>query len=246
MYLQITSVCNMSCAHCCMSCAANKRGEYMTMETFNNAVRLFDTEYFTIGGGEPTLHPKLFEMIGTILCLPDASLFMVTNGKKTNVAKALFGLSNGNDRFEVELSQDEYHDPIDPSVVQMYRSRGSIRTVTRISNTGHAALNGVSTTDDCSCPDLLVKPNGDVMSCSCDDAIKLFNVNNADAPQRYREYCNMFMDLDCSQCTSSIIQAIDETDLDDLSDEAREMANWFYAQHEEQPEPDEIDIRQIA
>lgn len=50
-YLQITDKCNMSCKHCGMSCT--KKGTFMSIETFRNALNIGD-ESITIGGGEPT------------------------------------------------------------------------------------------------------------------------------------------------------------------------------------------------
>lgn len=238
MYLQITTVCNMSCAHCCMSCAADKRGEFMSIDTFNRALDVLGDDHVTIGGGEPTLHPKLFEMIGTVLCDREY-LFMVINGKKTNIARTLHGLSKGNDRFDVELSQDEYHEPIDPAIVRLYTETDSIRTVTQISNTGHAVENGVGTTSECVCATLFVKPNGDIKTCACDDAITLCNVHDKNASDIIDNYNTMLCDIGESidQCTTAMRDSLQELDQDemDLCPETIEMIEFVLGKFDNIP-----------
>lgn len=243
MYLQITTVCNMSCAHCCMSCAADKRGEFMSIDTFNRALDVLGDDMVTIGGGEPTLHPKLFEMIGTVLCDREY-LFMAINGKKTNIARALHGLSKGNDRFDVELSQDEYHDPIDPAIVRLYTETDSIRTVTQISNTGHAVENGVGTGDHCACPTLLVKPNGDVKTCCCDDAITLCNVYDKNARDVLNDYSSLQCELNTGDdCTTKVLDALTYA----LEDEDVELPSEFdYLVQLLQGNEQEIKVRYCA
>lgn len=64
MYVFVTSKCNMACLHCCHMCRPGV-GQHMTMETFKQVVR-FSRRYqynVMIGGGEPTLNPRLLEMI---------------------------------------------------------------------------------------------------------------------------------------------------------------------------------------
>ena len=41
-YIQITTVCNYRCRHCCFSCT--EEGEYMTMDTFKAALKSTDLE----------------------------------------------------------------------------------------------------------------------------------------------------------------------------------------------------------
>ena len=93
MYIQITTRCNMECEHCCMSATA--KGEDMSIGTFKNALE-YD-EYITIGGGEPTLHPKFWEMMGLALGFGEY-VWLATNGsitKETYVRQ--YGNWNGTD-----------------------------------------------------------------------------------------------------------------------------------------------------
>jgi len=49
----------MACAHCCFSCTG--KGTFMSQEVFDKALEIAK-EYnmtVTLGGGEPTLHPKI-------------------------------------------------------------------------------------------------------------------------------------------------------------------------------------------
>ena len=64
MYLQITTNCDMECAHCGFSCGPEKR-RYMTMEVFEAAMKIASNrcEYITIGGGEPTNHSLFFDFL---------------------------------------------------------------------------------------------------------------------------------------------------------------------------------------
>ena len=65
MYIKLTNKCTMECAHCCF--ADGPRGtQFMSRETFNKALALAveAEQNITLGGGEPTLHPLLFEFIG--------------------------------------------------------------------------------------------------------------------------------------------------------------------------------------
>lgn len=66
-YIQVTTRCNMFCEHCGFSCTAE--GEDMSMEVFERTLQVFEGSYITIGGGEPTLHPKIFEMVLGIIML---------------------------------------------------------------------------------------------------------------------------------------------------------------------------------
>ena len=50
MYIQITTRCNMSCAHCGMNCT--QEGEDMTMETLKKVLNLGLSDSYIIGGVE--------------------------------------------------------------------------------------------------------------------------------------------------------------------------------------------------
>ena len=183
MYIQITTRCNMTCAHCCMNAVyapKARRGLDMSMKTFASAIRLAEErgDTISIGGGEPTVHPKFWQMLGITLGSAAEFVWLATNGKMTETALALAGLAKGSERFGVALSQDRWHDPIDPRVVSAFKRNGlEIRTVTNIANVGRAKANGIATDDKCPCPGLMVRPNGDIFPCGCEDAPCIGNVN---------------------------------------------------------------------
>ena len=116
-YIQITTRCNMECAHCCYSCTA--KGRDMTGKTFRAAVAWAldyeGDETISLGGGEPTIHPKFWEFIG--LALGNFTyVWLATNGKETETALNLARMARRG-VLAVALSQDEYHEEIDPRVI---------------------------------------------------------------------------------------------------------------------------------
>lgn len=179
MYIQITTRCNMTCQHCAFSCTSE--GEDMTMETFRNAVD-FDPEIISIGGGEPTLHFRFWEMIGYALgCSSD--VWLATNGSVKESALTLAKLT-ANDVLRCELSQDEYHDyyMVDEEVYCAFDELKAIRDVTRNQEPIRAgrfleyAEEGEGR-EGCACDTPIVKPNGDIVVCGCPDAPVVGNVN---------------------------------------------------------------------
>jgi len=107
MYLQITTRCNMSCDHCCYNCT--NKGDDMSWETMVDAVAFTRdyTECISIGGGEPTLHPRFFNFLK--ICLEDFDyVWMATNGSRTD---SMFRLSNIIDREDYPECTCEEDDP---------------------------------------------------------------------------------------------------------------------------------------
>ena len=126
MYLKITSRCNMSCAHCCGNCTA--KGVDMSQKTFDAAINLAEnySETISIGGGEPTLHPRFWQFLGQCLGTFD-SVWLATNGSKTKTALQLANMAKKG-ILGVALSQDTYHDPIDPTVIQAFTKNRALYT----------------------------------------------------------------------------------------------------------------------
>ena len=101
-----------------------------------------------------------------------------------------------------EVSLDDYHDPIDPKVITAFKNpnslstfRGAVRNTTQDRNPqpqGRALqlLEYDDNTDierdgsTCMCEEHIVKPNGNVYQCGCDEAPYIGNVNkgNIDSP----------------------------------------------------------------
>jgi hypothetical protein len=198
MYLQITTRCNMSCAHCCFS--ATQHGEDMSKDVLRAALKLAESrdEYLTIGGGEPTVHPEFWEYLGLVLAYsnPDAPVLVVTNGKRKDHALRLAGLARRG-VLACELSQDDFHDPVHAEVVAAftprtrsnYEDRGrdmrGMRSVHRILPVGRALEENVATENDgCACEDLLVAPDGTLYACGC-KTIKLGTVWRPELPDNW-------------------------------------------------------------
>jgi organic radical activating enzyme len=139
-YIQITTKCNMRCAHCCYSC--NGHGRHMDFHLALDAMRMANEygEFVTLGGGEPTLHPRFFDILRRALWASEGGVWMATNGSKTKVMRRLSHIlddcdwedfdenseepiSNPEGRLTVALSQDQYHDPIDDWVVEHWKRR---------------------------------------------------------------------------------------------------------------------------
>lgn len=171
MYIQITTRCNMTCEHCCMNCTSI--GDDMPMEVLEKALEMSDGS-ITIGGGEPTIHKNFWEMFETIFASNPEYIWMATNGSMATRVLALASMSIGSGKFGIALSQDNYHDPIEDEVIDFFKkNKLEIRNVS-----GHEINGGRCDfgSDDCSCSDMMVKPNGDIYACGCDDSPLVGNV----------------------------------------------------------------------
>jgi len=201
MYLQITTRCNMSCEHCCYSCGP--QGDDMSLETFRQALDMCEEFGNTpfLGGGEPTIHPEfekiLLESIACAGRIGDGEAGIITNGKLKNRAMMIASLAKGNVIY-AQLSRDIYHDPINMEVVYAFEALGRSGSyhhgIRDTSNSGerepmpHGRGKEVvgfeedeyseDTRDsrDCPCEDWIIKPNGDIHQCGCEDAPKIGTV----------------------------------------------------------------------
>lgn len=215
MYLQITTACNMTCEHCCF--AATGKGDRMERDVYMAALQLAIRygEYVTIGGGEPTTHKEFFPYLekaiefyqcGSLESPP----MVITNGKVKSKALRLLEMVEDEQPLHVELSQDPWHDAIDPLVVRRYyehdrrryrmnygssayeRGSAGVRSVSRIVPVGRAIkFSGALPLDhsiQCACEDVLVDPRGDLWSCGCKHT-KIGSVWDRNALDGY---CNEF------------------------------------------------------
>ena len=198
MYLQTTVRCNMACEHCCF--AANATGTDMSIDTVKAALKFAaqSGDYLTIGGGEPTIHPQFWEIVGLVLAgtaLDDVVPLIVTNGKRKDIALRLAALAKRG-VLAVELSQDDFHSPISSEVVMAFQKKRQgysfdrdtndyrgIRTVERILPVGRAIEENVATEPDgCCCEDLLVDPEGRIWACGC-KTIQLGTIGEPNIPE---------------------------------------------------------------
>lgn len=196
MYLQITTKCNMKCAHCGYACTA--KGKHMPMSVVRKALEYFAGDVISIGGGEPTLHPKFWEIIGLSLgsCgSEEGYVWLATNGSITPTALALANMAKRG-ILGVALSRDQFHDPIDQAVIDAFTkpernydgfSRGT-PDAREIRDTSHNLIkagrceDGI---DECICEDILVEPSGQIRGCGCKDAQYFGTVFNPQIPECY-------------------------------------------------------------
>ena len=210
MYLQLTTRCNMTCAHCCFACTT--KGEDMSLKTFRDAIKIDGN--ITLGGGEPTLHKHFDTMVLESLAAihgfhGDGSVCVITNGSITNRALVLAQLGKAK-VLDSQLSRDEYHDAIDPRVVDAFESfeQGVFGRKLGIRNTTDGrdpspygrAIELLDLDDDdierdgsdCMCHDCIVKPNGDIVQCGCPDSPVVGTAKDGiDRPSNaYNECCH--------------------------------------------------------
>lgn len=208
MYLQITTRCNMSCAHCCMKATA--KGKDMTPRTFRAAVKFAaeNGDNISLGGGEPTIHPRFWEYLGLAIGSVE-NVWLATNGSKTDTAIALARLARKG-VIGCALSQDPWHDPIDPRVLHAFtegrredhwgNSNNDAREVRNVSNNMEKMApfrdpDDGGDPENCPCQELYVRVNGDVHICGCPDSPKVGTVfAGIELPEDY-ESCNCHKEL---------------------------------------------------
>lgn len=169
----------------------------MSPETFLKSLELavHFGDHVTLGGGEPTVHPKFFEYLDIAIRFHskyhfDLPILVVTNGKLSGKARKLLDYVDNGAPLTVELSLDEWHDPIRPDIEQAFRTRqrqkeanrwsystthtesdAGIRTVKQIVAVGRAAdpARGIAVSSSiaCCCETMSVRPTGLIYSCGC-------------------------------------------------------------------------------
>ena len=192
MYIQITTRCQMTCAHCCYNCT--KDGEDMSLATFKAILQdcIDHGDIPFLGGGEPTLHPRFeeFLMLAIIAVaeIGDGPVGIITNGGVTKRALYLANLAKA-EIISAQLSRDIYHDEIDPKVVDAFASiPNGIRDTTKGGvreplPQGRALeilgldpiedaedINMIKDGSNCVCGDSVCTPNGVIRQCGCEDA----------------------------------------------------------------------------
>lgn len=192
-YIMITEKCNMLCDHCCNNSGPN--GEHMKMEMFKEALKF--AEYYgsydlALGGGEPTLHPQFWEILGLSLGSdaydPDMKIFIATNGS-TNISIKLAGLAR-NGVIYAALSLDEHHDPVGEEVKRAFglyekrkapgymhshhRNENDCREIRDVGGNevlvGRAEENGIGSKtkeEHCVCETIVIGVHGELWACGC-------------------------------------------------------------------------------
>jgi hypothetical protein len=199
MYITLTTRCNMTCAHCCGD--YGPEGEDMSMETFKQALRFagdYGEESLALGGGEPTLHPQFWEMLGLAI-LWGFYVWLATNGsRKEDTFQLLDRAVDMPEKLSIDLSLDRWHNPIDHEVVDRFRmltptgypregqAAIGIRTIPTPIRSGRAKqLPDGQTMDGCTCPGWIIHPNGSIKACGCEDSPVLGDVFDGIDHEKY-------------------------------------------------------------
>jgi hypothetical protein len=165
----------------------------MSLRVYRAALALAKTtdEVIVIGGGEPTIHPEFLTVLieGMAASSDDIPVWLATNGNQTNIALMLARLARKG-VISCALSQDKYHDKIDPRVVKAFTEGKKAPTYTcggEASNDGREVRNVMGREikagrctwgqeDGCICSEITIKPDGSVYGCGCKGAPKFGNV----------------------------------------------------------------------
>jgi hypothetical protein len=174
----------------------------MSYQTWQQALKYamdYSEEFLSLGGGEPTLHPMFWQILGEAIANIN-EVWLATNGSITNTAVALAKMAKKG-VICCALSLDSYHDPIDPSVIAAFtkqrRSEGhylsevnddyrEIRNVTGNERRGGRCDWGI---EACVCPDIIIMPDGTLKACGCDDAPTFGTVFDPQVPRGWEIDC---------------------------------------------------------
>lgn len=180
----------------------------MDYSTFIDALYLaldHGEESISLGGGEPTLHPRFFDMIRTCFQY-ELSVWLATNGSRKKAMFRLHDIIQGDDpeicmrndySLCVALSTDYHHDynMVDHSVRELWNKKAGrsvpflmrdhryeCRDVTASYDgpvkAGRAARTGAyGIAKGCVCTELFIHPDGSVTGCGCKDAPLFGNVS---------------------------------------------------------------------
>jgi len=191
----------------------------MPWDVFKQALYFILDEYgsetITLGGGEPTLHPRFFDILREALSKFD-HVWMATNGSQTDKMQRLHSIIQDSDfeifssyldeddeecdydyssivqnpdgKLNVAVSQDWFHQSIDPWVtstwgryVGLRNSHYEIRDVTRsggdgVARVGRAVRTQVGHSNHCPCSSHIIRPDGSIKMCGCTKAPIIGNV----------------------------------------------------------------------
>jgi hypothetical protein len=153
----------------------------MSKKVWKAALKLANDygEAISIGGGEPTIHPKFNEfLMDAISASQDEGepIWLATNGSITKTALLLSKLASCG-VIACTLSQDSYHDPIDERVVEAFeiyddrnRQENDFRSIRNVDGKEIVAGRCTWGKQGCICESLFVEPSGTIRACGCADA----------------------------------------------------------------------------
>jgi MoaA/NifB/PqqE/SkfB family radical SAM enzyme len=167
----------------------------MDWGTFLDTMKfLRDDQYYTFGGGEPLMHPRIKQMIELILGMDNqASIWFATNGLATKKVWDMIDFASEMNEIysswavSIDLSIDYWHKRQKTEIREFFTKRNQISSspfktrdvsqVPQIMNIGRAKRKGLGMVDEC-CGGFMIKPWGDIRACSCPDAPLLGHVRD--------------------------------------------------------------------
>lgn len=110
--LELTNKCNMKCVHC-YSSSKSTNSNFISFEKVKEIIdeaSYYGTEFIALGGGEPLLHPDIFDII-SYACNKNVEIELVTNGMLLSTENIMKLNKSGLRYIQVSLdgnSEDTY------------------------------------------------------------------------------------------------------------------------------------------
>lgn len=223
-YLNITDHCQLECAHCCHSCSPRNHA-FMSDEVFDHALVLYrdiceemagEAQLLTIGGGEPTQHPRFFEWAQRLIDVaqefywphdPDISaISLVTNGVDEEAMFRLLGMNGisaaiSDDYYHVSSRLDKGFPPsVSPEIrAALLKKRWGFKSGAMVFPKGRAKdffafAAGDTIRDLCFCAGLEIGIDGRLWACACHELSFGKLGEHVEIPHEY-----IFSDYQCSR-----------------------------------------------
>jgi len=168
-------------------------GKDMTPRVYKKAIEFASdfADSITLGGGEPTLHKNFWEILGLSIGSAE-NVWLATNGSITNTALKLANMAMKG-VIGCALSQDIYHDPIDPRVVQAFTKyknqyENDCRDIRNVTGKEIKAGRCEEGEDGCICESLTIEPDGKIRACGCPDAPYFGDIFHSTIPENWDMY----------------------------------------------------------
>ena len=145
--VEVTSSCNLKCPMCFAE--SGPGGTHVDWDTFTRMVDRYvavegEADILQLSGGEPTIHPRIADMVRYACAQPVATVMLNTNGIRLAREEALVAeLAPLRDKFEVYLQFDGFREEV------YGRLRGAELVETKLQALANLEKHGVRTTLVC-------------------------------------------------------------------------------------------------
>lgn len=130
-----------------------------------------------VGGGEPTLHPKVVDFVKELIRM-ECMVNMSTNGSNYNIVMRLMKLAEKNNSFNIRISMDKWHDTnkihrniFERALKHNHLLIGKLTQEKDLIAQGRAAKNFFNNVTlkkvECCCKIPFIKPDGTIRYCGC-------------------------------------------------------------------------------